>query len=126
MTDISVTTASYQAEKRSWLLSEHGADPGTTPGITVDASLFTPATHYPNGYLPSGTALSPAGGPYSGAGAVAGLLFSSIRIPTPTSKIGGAVLVHGFVKTGRLPFSTGPGSLGAGGASALPLIHFVA
>ena len=124
MTDISVSTLSYQSEKRSWLLSEHGADPGSTPGITVDASLFVAATHFPNGYLPSGTALSPAGGPYIGTGACAGLLFGSLRLATATSKVGGAVLIHGFVKTTKLPFAAGNGSLGAGGAAALPLIVF--
>ena len=126
MTDISVSTIGYQAEKRSWLLSQHGTDPGTNPGITLDASLFTAGTHYPNGYLPSGTVISPAGGPYSGTGAVAGILLASVRIPSGTAKVGGALLVHGFVKTSKLPFASGAGSLGAGGAAALPLIHFAA
>lgn len=124
MTDITVTTTTYQVEKRSWLLGPHGVGPGDNAGITIDAALFTPATHFPNGYLPSGTVLSPAGGPYSGTGASAGILFSSVRIPTPTSKVGGAVVRHGFVKTSKLPFSSGAGSLGAGGAAALPLIDF--
>lgn len=126
MTDISVVSTGYQAEKRSWLLSPHGTDPGTTPGITVDASLFTAATHFPNGYIPSGTVLSPAGGPYSGTGATGGILFSSLKVSSPSAKIGGAVVVHAFVKTSKLPFQSGAGSLGAGGAAALPLIHFVA
>lgn len=126
MTDIAVSTVGYQAEKRSWLLGPHGTEPGTNPGITIDASLFTAATHYPNGYLPSGTVLSSAGGPYSGAGAAAGILFSSLKISSATAKVGGATVVHGFVKTGKLPFQSGAGSLGAGGAAALPLIHFVA
>ncbi|ROR91763.1 head decoration protein [Nocardioides aurantiacus] len=124
MTDISVVSTGYQAEKRSWLLSQHGTDPGANPGITLDASLFTAGTHFPNGYLPSGTAISPAGGPYSGTGACAGILFSSVRFATPTSKVGGALVRHGFVKTSKLPFSSGTGSLGAGGAAALPLIDF--
>jgi hypothetical protein len=126
MTDISVTTTGYQAENRSWLLGPHGTGPGDNPGITIDAALFTAATHFPNGYLPSGTVLTPAGGPYGGTGAAAGILFSSVRIPTPTSRVGGAVVRHGFVRTGRLPFQTGAGSLGAGGAAALPLIDFSA
>lgn len=71
MTDISVSSVAYQVEKRSWLLSQHGTDPGTTPSITLDVSAFTPATHYPNGYLLSGIVLGriTAGGkfgPYSG------------------------------------------------------------
>jgi len=126
MTDISVSTVGYQAEKRSWLLSPHGTEPGTNPGITIDASLFTAGTHYPNGYLPSGTVIGTNGGPYSGSGAAAGILFGSLRIPSATSKVGGALVVHGFVKTARLPFQSGAGSLGAGGAAALPLIHFTA
>jgi hypothetical protein len=58
MTSIEVQTTSYQVEKRSWLLSQHGTDPGTTPSITLDVSAFTPAIHYPNGYIPSGTAVA--------------------------------------------------------------------
>lgn len=126
MTEISVVTTGYQAEKRSWLLGPHGTDPGSNRGITLDASLFTAATHFPNGYLPSGTAISPAGGPYSGTGACAGLLFSSVKFTTATSKVGGALLNHGYVNTSKLPFSSGTGSLGAGGAAALPLITFTA
>ncbi|MFI2664873.1 hypothetical protein [Micromonospora carbonacea] len=57
MTDISVATVNYQVDKRAWLLSPHGTDPGTTPSITLDISAFTPAVHYPNGYIPSGTPL---------------------------------------------------------------------
>jgi hypothetical protein len=58
MTSIEVQTTSYQVEKRSWLLSQHGTDPGTTPSITLDVSAFTAGIHYPNGYIPSGTALA--------------------------------------------------------------------
>jgi hypothetical protein len=126
MTDISVTTVGYQAEKRSWLLGPHGTEPGAQRGITLDASLFTAGTHYPNGYLPSGTAISPAGGPYSGTGACAGLTFSSVRIPSATSKVATGLVVHAFVNTNKLPFPSGTGSLGAGGAAALPLIVFTA
>jgi hypothetical protein len=125
MTDISVSTASYQVEKRSWLLSQHGQNPGDNDGITIDASLFTAGTHYPNGYLPSGTVITAAGGPYTGTGAVAGLLHSSLKIPSATSKVGGALVYTGTVRTSKLPFASGTGSLGAGGVAALPLIHFV-
>ena len=126
MTELTVTTAAYQVEKRSWLRSQHGANPGDNPGFTLDAALFTAATHFPNGYIPSGTVLSPAGGPYSGTGASGGLLFSSVRISSPTAKVGAARLIRGSVNTAKLPFSSGAGSLGAGGAAALPLIEFSA
>jgi len=58
MTDISLSTTSYQVENRSWLLSPHGTEPGTTPSITLDISGFTSGTHYPNGFIPSGTPLA--------------------------------------------------------------------
>jgi hypothetical protein len=234
MTDISVATVAYQVENRNWLLSQHGTDPGATLSITLDVSAFTAGTHYPNGYLLSGTPLakitatglygpysvtdevqtiteggsgltsytltysgqttasiSPtataaevqaalvalsniadgdvtvtgsAGGPYTvtfggtladtnvaqmtstptgGTGTVtiatttaggaegtggletcAGLLFSSVKVPslTDTTKdVGAGMLVHGFVKLSRLPFT-----LDANGQTDLKLIHFVA
>jgi hypothetical protein len=58
MTDISVLTTPYQVEKRDWLLSQHGTDPGATPSITLDVSAFTANVHYPNGHIPSGTNLA--------------------------------------------------------------------
>ncbi|MGW1059346.1 hypothetical protein [Micromonospora rubida] len=234
MTDISVATVNYQVDKRAWLLSPHGTDPGTTPSITLDISAFTPAVHYPNGYIPSGTPLGKitatglygpysvtdevqtitqggsgltsytltysgqttasiaqaataaqvqaalealsnigagnvavagaSGGPYTvtfqgaladsnvaqmtstptgGSGTVtvatatgggtegtgglevaAGLLFAAAKVPNvaDTSKdVGAAMLVHGFVKLSRLPFT-----LDANGQADLKLIHFVA
>lgn len=58
MTDIGVYTTAVQVEKRSWLLSPHGTDPGTNPSITLDISAFTSTVHYPNGYIPSGCPLA--------------------------------------------------------------------
>lgn len=58
MTSIAVTSTPFQVERRSWLLSQHGTDPGTTLSITLDVSAFTAATHYPNGYIPSGCNLA--------------------------------------------------------------------
>lgn len=234
MTDISVSSVAYQVEKRSWLLSQHGTDPGTTPSITIDVSAFTAAVHYPNGYIPSGTNLAKitasglygpytvsnevqtvteggsgltsftltysgqttsslaalatsaqvqaalealsnigagnvtvsgaAGGVYTvtfvgalagtdvaqmtatptgGTGTVtvatgtaggtegtgglevcAGHLFSSVKVPNlldTTKDVGGALLVHGFVKLSRLPFG-----LNANGQADCKLIHYVA
>jgi hypothetical protein len=64
MTDISVSTTQYQAEDRSWLLSPHGTEPGTNPGITLDISGFTAETHFPNGYIASGEPLAKVGDLY--------------------------------------------------------------
>lgn len=236
MTDISVATVNYQVDKRAWLLSPHGTDPGATPSITLDVSAFTPSVHYPNGYIPSGTPLGKITatglyGPYSvtdevqtlteggsgltsftitysgqttssldddataaevqaalealsnlapgdvvvtggplatgpfvltfggtladtnvaavtttptgGTGTVvvatttaggtegsgglevcAGLLFAAVKVPslTDTTKdVGGSLLVHGFVKLSKLPFT-----LDTNGQTDLKLVHFVA
>lgn len=132
MTDISVSTVNYQAEKRSWLLGEHGSD--QTLSVTLDVSAFTAGTHYPNGYFPSGLALGKITatglyGPYSDAAAdgrevAAGLLFSSVKVPdvaATTKDVGAGMLVHGFVKEARLPIA-----IDAAGKADLKLIHFVA
>jgi hypothetical protein len=147
MTDISVSTTAFQVEKRSWLLSPHGTDSGTTPSVTLDVSSFTPATHYPNGYFPSGivlgtiTASSTNGawvvGPYDdtavdGRATAVGILFGSVKVPNvadTTKDVGAAMLVHGFVKISKLPIAngaTGRGYIDANGQTDLRLIHFVA
>lgn len=135
-TDISIKKVELQVEKRAWLLSEHGTEPGTTPSITIDVSKFTPATHFPNGYLPSGTVLGKVTvgglyGPYDntatdGREVADCILFSSLTIASGSTKVGGAGLVHGFVNTSKLPFQAGAGSLDAAGRVDLNLIRFSA
>ncbi|OBC11431.1 K structural protein [Mycobacterium sp. 852013-50091_SCH5140682] len=131
-TDISVRSSNYQVEDRSWLVGQHGVD--ITPGITLDISKFTKATHFPNGYIPSGTAIgkitaSGLYGPYSDAAAdgtqtCAGLLFSSVRAVDPNTgntltKVGGARFIHGAVNAAKLPANSG---IDANGKTDLPLI----
>lgn len=56
MTNIQVRkTSEYQAENRTWIYS----DPGqwTRASGTLDVTTFTKTTHYPDGYIPSGTVL---------------------------------------------------------------------
>lgn len=146
MSDISVVTyGNSQAEKRSWLLGPHGTEPGTTPSITLDISKFTAGTHYPNGFIPSGTVVSKVTatglwGPYDstasdgrqtvGDGTI-GILFNSVpalnHAGVARTKFGTAVLVHGFVNTLKLPFaSSATGGLAAAAQTALRLIHFTA
>ena len=48
-------TETWTAEDRSWLGSRHGTDVPQT--VTLNTSTFTANTHYPNGYVPSGTVL---------------------------------------------------------------------
>lgn len=132
MSYIGVETNQYQVEDRSWDLSPHGSDPGSTPSITLDVSSFTEATHYPDGYLPSGLPLGKITatglyGPYDdgaldGREVCAGLLFASVKIPDTsdtTKDVGGALKVHGFVDASKLPVA-----LDAAGQADLTLIHF--
>ena len=54
MTFMHVTETASVAENRSWLPSPHGSEVNANPNITLLLSLFNQASHYPNGYLPSG------------------------------------------------------------------------
>ena len=115
-TDISLQETTYQVGDRRWLLSPHGAD--YTPGVTLDVAKFTPATHYPNGYIPSGTVVgivtaTGKAGPYKpaasdGTEVAAGILFADCRViranGTTATNVGSEVLVHGFVDAAKLPF----------------------
>lgn len=58
----------FSGTSKAWLASRMGVD--ICRGITLDLSLFNPATHYPNGFIPSGMCLgkdaSGLYGPYNG------------------------------------------------------------
>ena len=104
-------------EDRSWLGSAHGTT--ATKSITLDPALFTAGTHYPNGFIPSGTVLgevtaSPGVyGPYDNAASdgrevAAGHLFNSTPIRTgQTAKVGAPLFEHGFVRVSKLPTNSG-------------------
>jgi hypothetical protein len=68
--DITVRSESFGVENRSWLGSAHGTE--ATRTVTLDVSAFTEGTHYPDGYIKSGTVLgritsSGLYGPYGGS-----------------------------------------------------------
>jgi hypothetical protein len=71
--DLRLRTESWSVEDRSWLGSRDGT--AFTQTITLYVPAFTSGTHYPNGFIPSGTLLgkitSGAGsglyGPYAGS-----------------------------------------------------------
>lgn len=142
MTSIGVEqTYALQPEKRNWLLSPHGTEPGTTPTVTLDVSAFA-ADRYPNGYIPSGTVLGTITatsvngawmvGPYDntatdGTQTAVGFLFNSVKVPNLldlTKDVADAMLVHGFVDPAKLPFASGKGSLDTAGRADLLMIHF--
>ncbi|MGH8876781.1 MAG: head decoration protein, partial [Stackebrandtia sp.] len=87
--DLSLRTEAWTQDDQSWLGSQHGTD--TARSITLDVSTFTPATHYPEGYFPSGLALgriTDTGkyGPFDGDATdgredAAGFLFTAVKAP---------------------------------------------
>lgn len=98
----------------SWLGSGHGADANET--ITLSAALFTEGTHYPNGFIPSGTPLGKVTetglyGPYTpadspaGLGTFAGFLYAPVSIVDGDEMIAGALFVHGTVVEANLPIA---------------------
>lgn len=95
---------------QSWLGSAHGINDCRTEFL--DISTFTAGTHYPNGYIPSGTPVAKVGGvlvPYTSAegtttnaGVLAGfLLFDQSVVGTNDFAV--PVLDHGRVKAAKVP-----------------------
>ena len=142
MTDINVETTAYQVEKRSWYLGT-ADDPGFIDNGTLDVSAFTPATHYPNGFIPSGvvlgkiTATPGMYGPYDdtatdGRQVAAGYLFSATKVPNPadTTKDVGCAVLQAFatVRESKLPIANGAagrGYIDAAAKTDLVRIHHV-
>lgn len=135
--DLTVRTTAYQADGRVWLRGSHGTEPGANPSITLDltAGGFVAGTHYPNGYIPSGTILgkittSGKYGVYDSAASdgrqtAAGILFDPETVSTGQTTAVNALFVHGFVDPTRLPFQAGTGSASAAAKTALNLIHWL-
>lgn len=99
---------------QSWLGSTHGI--GNARTETIDISAFTAGTHYPNGYIPSGTPLAIVGGlavPYdvtvgvtTGAGILAGFLLTDQKVVGGTVDFAAPVLDHGRVVVAKVPFAS--------------------
>lgn len=113
--DISVRSETFGVEDRSWLGSAHGTE--ATRSITLDVSAFTEATHFPDGYIPSGTVvgeITATGlyGPYDDAAldgreVAAGFLFNSVKVSTGGADVGAPLLEHGMVVEAKLPANSG-------------------
>jgi len=97
----------------SWLDSTHGI--GNARTVTIDISLFTAGTHYPNGYIPAGTPLtktSNLAGPYTsaegtttGAGVLWGHLLTD-AIVNGTDDFSAPMISHGRVNAAKVPQGT--------------------
>lgn len=108
---------SFTNDDHSWLANRMGLD--TMRPITLDLALFTKATHFPNGFIPSGVALAKVTatsryGPYNNALAngqevMKGHLGSAVEV-RPTNEAGraaGALYNRGIVREARLPANHG-------------------
>ncbi|MEZ7005678.1 head decoration protein [Streptomyces sp. AD55] len=127
-------TETVTADRR-WLKNLHGSGMNTT--ITLDVTKFTSGTHYmaatpqqPYAVFKSGLPLAKitASGLYApyksdatdGTEILAGLLATDTHFNPASTKVGGALLVHGDVDTAKLPVAlTVPDA-----ASRTDLIHF--
>lgn len=111
------TTETVTADRR-WLRNLHGSGMNTT--ITLDVSKFTSGTHYlpasaktPQAVFKSGLPLGKitASGLYApyksgasdGTEILAGLLATDTHFNPASTKVGGALLVHGDVDLAKLP-----------------------
>lgn len=103
----------FGAGDQSWLRSTHGIRNAKTEQL--DVSAFTESTHYPNGYIPSGTPLAKVGGlmvPYTSAEATttgAGVLWGHLLTDQPvvgTTDFPAPVIRHGEVIAAKVPQGT--------------------
>ena len=108
--DLSLTVEGFADDDATWLGSSHGTSSGRN--ATLDVTAFTAATHYPDGYFPSGLPLTRLEtglyGPYEAGGepaaTLAGFLLAPVRTPRGESEtVVGALLDHGRVKIANLP-----------------------
>jgi hypothetical protein len=105
-----LTTESFGSGNMSWVGSEHAINNARTE--TLDISTFTAGTHYPDGYIRSGTPVAKVGGvlvPYdategtvTGAGILAGFVLTDQRV-VGTSDFPVPLYDHGRVVASKVP-----------------------
>ena len=103
-----LVSESFGRGDQTWLGSDHGITNAATG--TLDVSTFTKATHYPNGYFPSGLIVNAANlavlAPFTGAvGEKLGFVLFD-QATDGVADLPTAVLLHGIIKTSKLPVST--------------------
>lgn len=99
-------TENFSGGDMSWLGSSHGI--GNARTGTLKISGFVAATHYPNGYIPSGTPVNVASEsavvPYvDGAGAKLGFVLTDQQVVAGSGDIAAPILRHGMVIAANLP-----------------------
>lgn len=89
-----------------WLVNTHGIEDAITASLPL--SGFTKTTHYPDGFIPSGTAVDVANTkavkPFADAeGAVLGFVLFDTPVYDGVERANTAVLIHGLIKTDNVP-----------------------
>lgn len=95
----------------SWLLTAPPIHDNRTE--VLDISAWTKATHYPNGYIPSGTPAAkgtnglvpfdPADEAVTGAGVLAGFIFGDQRVVSDSEDFAVALRDSGRIRVSKLP-----------------------
>lgn len=103
-------TESFGSGDQSWLGSTHGINSARTE--MLDISAFTSGTHFPDGYIRSGTPVAKVGGvlvPYdategtvTGAGVLAGHVLTDQKV-VGTTDFAVPLIDHGRVKAAKVP-----------------------
>lgn len=105
-----MTSESFGAGDITWLASTHAINDARTE--MLDISAFTSGTHFPDGYIRSGTPVAKVGGvlvPYdategtvTGAGILAGFVLFDQRV-VGTYDFAVPLIDHGRVKAAKVP-----------------------
>lgn len=106
------TTESFGSGNMAWLGSAHAINGARTD--MLDISTFTAGTHYPDGYIPSGTPVAKVAGvlvPYdateatvTAAGILAGFVLTDQKV-VGTTDFAVPLFDHGRVKVANLPIT---------------------
>ena len=115
--DLLTSSTSYSQGDHSWLASAHGLDNGQT--VTLDLTGFVKATHFPDGYIPSGMGLAlnatteyipydPAVPVHANQGIFVGRLVNDVVVANDdgTDGVGdalGSMIIHGHIVEANLP-----------------------
>lgn len=102
---------SYGGGNFAWLGTRHGIN--NCRSVMLDVSAFTAATHYPDGYIPSGTPVAEVGGllvPYdateattTNAGVIAGHVFTDQKVSATDADFSVPLYEHGRVYAPAVP-----------------------
>lgn len=114
--DLALQSEKFLQGDQTWLGSEHGTT--NARSVTIVTSSLTPATHFKDGFIPSGTPLAQytsganagkytvyASGGANGAGTLVGFLLDSVPVRNASRDVVGALLDHGRIVLAKLPIT---------------------